>query len=321
MNNKNVYISSCCEEGGIYSYKLTDGILTENEYLPCPNPMYTVFSENRLYILLKNPFDSNNYSGVFSVGMENNGKFKKTDNITCTKGVEGCHLLVDGKSIYVANYVSGSVIKLPDKLVVHHGNSLHPTRQTGPHTHFVCLTPDNKYVLAVDLGADKIVIYNKDLEEFGYVKAPAGNGPRHLAFSKDGSLCYCADELSSTVSVYSYADGTLTYKSSYKAIPDDFTQKNTIAAIRQKSGYVYVSNRGHDSVAIFKANGEELELVNIFSCLGNSPRDFDICENTLICTNEVDGSVTVFDITDKLNPVLTQKLCVQNALCVTICEI
>ena len=318
MNNKKIYISSCHNDGGVYSYKLCDGVLTNEVFNPCPNPMYTIYNDNKLYVLLRDPFDKSDDSGIFTACVNNEGYLTDISETVSTLGVVGCHLCTDGKDVYAANYVSGSVVKLRGKLVTHEGKSVHPTRQEKAHCHFVSITPDEKYILAVDLGMDAIVVYDKDLNEVGRVHAPAGNGPRHLIFSSDGKLCYCADELSSTVSVYRYKDGTLTYLDCYSALPKDFNEKSTIAAIREKDGYVYTSNRGHDSIAVFKADGEKLSLVNIFSCEGKGPRDFDITENILISTNEGDGSVTVFDITDIENPLLKQKLNVKNALCVTI---
>jgi len=318
MNSKKVYISSCHEDGGIYSYDLKDGVLSGEVFTPCPSPMYTVYHEGRLYVLLRAPFEDNQHSGILSFVPQSDGSLTDVSETKSTQGVVGCHLCISDGSIYGANYVSGSVIKLPGKLVTHEGKSVHPTRQEKAHTHFVCESPDGKYILAVDLGMDAIITYDKDLNQVSRVFAPAGNGPRHLAFSSDGKLCYCADELSSTVSVYRYTDGTLTYLSSHSSLPEDYKGKSTVAAIREKDGYVYTSNRGHDSIAVFKAEGESLELLNIFSCEGNSPRDFNIFDNTLISANEVDGSVTVFDITDIKNPKLTQKINVKNALCVSI---
>ena len=318
MNNKKIYISSCHEDGGIYSYKLCDGVLTNEVFNPCPNPMYTIYEGGKLYVLLRNPFEVSNHSGIFTAAVDDNGKFCNVSETISTLGVEGCHLCTADEAVYAANYVCGSIVKLGEKLVTHEGKSTHPTRQEKAHCHYVCKSPEGKYILAVDLGMDAIVVYDKGLNEVSRVYAPKGNGPRHLIFSPVGKLCYCADELSSTVSVYRYKDGTLTYLDCYSALPKDFNEKNTIAAIREKDGYVYTSNRGHDSIAVFKAEDEKLSLVNIFSCQGKGPRDFDVVDNILISTNEGDGSVTVFDIGDIQNPVLKQKLNVKKALCITI---
>lgn len=318
MNSKNVYVSSCCDDGGIYRYKLKDGLLSEESRIACKSPMYTIHNKGILHILLKSPFEENENSGIFDMEIAENGNLVNPRVLVSTMGECGCHLCTLDGNIYAANYISGSVVKLPDTLVTHEGKSVHPTRQEKAHTHYVCQSPDGKYILAVDLGMDMIFVYDKNLKEVSRTSSPAGNGPRHLIFSDDGKICYCADELSSTVSVYKYSDGKLTYVSSYSCLPEGYTEKSTLAAIRQKDGYVYASNRGHDSVAVFKADGEKLERINIFSCKGNGPRDFDITENTLICTNENDGSITVFDITDKLNVKHTQKLNVPKVLCVTI---
>lgn len=318
MNSKYVYISSCCNDGGIHIFKLKNNLLCKESFFECDSPMYSIYAKDRLWILLRAPFADNDNSGIFKCSVSKDGHLTKESEIFSTEGVVGCHLCCDEGEIYAANYVSGSITKLGKKLVIHEGNSVHPTRQEKAHTHFVCISPDGKYIITVDLGMDAIIIYDKDLNEISRVNAPLGNGPRHLAFSDNGRLCYCADELSSTVSVYSYNNGKLTYLSSHSSLPKSFKGKSTIAAIRQNNGYVYTSNRGHDSIAVFKAGNEGLSLVNIFSCGGNGPRDFDIADNTLISANEVDGSVTIFDISDIQKPELKQKIHVKNALCVTI---
>lgn len=316
--NKTVYVSSCCEDGGIYIYDLTNSTLSQQGFVPCKKPMYTVEKDKKLHILLRNPFDENNYSGIYTMDISDSGELLNQSSTISTLGECGCHLCATEDAVYAVNYISGSVVKLNEKLVTHVGKSVHPTRQEKAHTHYVCQSPDGKYILVVDLGMDAIFVYDRDLNEINRVNSPAGNGPRHLIFSDDGTICYCADELSSTISVYRYSNGTLSYVSSYSCLPEGYTKKSTLAAIRQKDGYVYASNRGHDSIAIFKAKGETLETVNIFSCGGNGPRDFDITGDTLICTNENDGSITVFDITDKKNVIETQKIEVPAVLCVTI---
>mgnify|MGYP003304206205 CR=1 FL=1 len=192
------------------------------------------------------------------------------------------------------------------------------TKKKEPHTHFVDKTPDDKYLLVTDLGLDKIFIYDKDLNLHNSVSLNKGAGPRHLAFSDDGKICYCINELNSTVSVLEYSDGILTLLDSYSTLPENYCGENAAAAIRVHNGYVFVSNRGHNSIACFKISGKTLKLVNVTSCEGDFPRDINIYENLLFSANQKDGTLTVFEIENNINLNLLQTIQIPNALCITI---
>lgn len=320
--NTFVYISSCIPEGGVYTFEITSqNTLKQVAFLPLDRPMYTIRQKDILHILLRAPFDDSDESGIQSFKIQKDGTLSFFGEIQSTKGCVGCHLCADHNNLYAVNYISGSVWKSPDKVVQHTGKSVHPTRQDKAHTHFVTVTPDNKYLLVTDLGMDKIFVYDKHLKAVNSVDVPSGAGPRHLAFSEDGKLCYCADELSSTVSVYRYENGSLTYLSSYSALPADFKEQNTTAAIRYKDGYLYVSNRGHNSIVCFKAVGENLELQSITDCGGVGPRDFIITDDLLICTNENDGSVVLFEIENNTKLIKKQTVKVPAVLCATVVEV
>ncbi len=318
---KQVYISSCVPEGGIYTYEITqDKSLKQAAFLPLDRPMYTIAKNNRLYVLLRDPLRNGN-SAFLSYEICTDGALENPTPLQSTLGTVGCHLCVDAENVYVTNYVSGSVFKAPDVVITHEGRGPHPTRQEKAHTHFVTVTPDNRYLLVTDLGMDKIFVYDKHLKAVNSVDAPSGAGPRHLAFSEDGKLCYCADELSSAVSVYRYENGSLTYLSSHSALPADFKDQNTTAAIRYKNGYLYVSNRGHNSIVCFKAVGENLELQSITDCGGVGPRDFILTDDLLICTNENDGSVVLFEIENNTKLIKKQTVKVPAVLCATVVEV
>lgn len=319
MKQTKVYISSCCPEGGIYCFSLDAETLCQVGFVSINRPMYTVKDKDRLYAVLRAPFSDSDDSGIVSYKINADGTLTDQSETVSTKGKVGCHLLVDGDDVYATNYISGSVIKLPDNLVVHQGSSIHKTRQESAHTHFVTKTPDNKYLLVTDLGMDKIVVYDKNLNKVHAVDTPKGAGPRHLAFSHDGSLLYCVNELTSSVSVYAYFDGTLKLKNTYSTLPVNFCGENTAAAIRCTEKYVYVSNRGHNSIACFLVNGDCLELKAVCDCCGDSPRDFALSGDLLLCANENDGSVTVFRLEHHTNFKLLQKIPIKNALCITIC--
>ncbi|MBR3942872.1 MAG: lactonase family protein [Clostridia bacterium] len=313
-----VYISSCIPEGGVYTFEITpQNTLKQVAFLPLDRPMYTIRRADGVHILLRAPFKNSEESGILSCKILENGVLEPFGEIQSTRGVVGCHLCAEGDNLYAVNYISGSVWKSPDLVVQHIGKGVHPTRQEKAHTHYVTLTPDNQYILVTDLGTDKIYTYTKDLDVYAVANAPSGAGPRHLAFSEDGKLCYCANELSSTVSVYRYDSGKLTHLSEYSTLPQDFNGENTSAAIRCEDGYVYVSNRGHNSIACFKAEGNALVLQNIFGCGGAGPRDFIIKDNLLICTNENSGDVVIFEKTDTEWKEI-QKIKIPCVLCATV---
>lgn len=299
--NKNIYIASCDEQGGIYKYELNkDGILEFKNRTDMNKPMYMIEDSGKMYVLLKKPYEDSNESALVVYDIDDNGDLKNPSGITSTKGVVACHLAVDNGEVYCVNYVSGSVIKLPDTIITHNGNGPHPTRQDGPHTHFVCVTHDG-YVLVTDLGIDTIFTYTKDLKLVSQAKVPSGHGVRHLAFSEDKKYLYALNELESTLSVFKYNDGRLELLDTYNVLPDDFSENSIAAAIRVRGNMIYTSNRGHNSIAVFEADGEKLNFVKFIMCGGKEPRDFNIFGDILISTNKGSNNVTVIDLkTDKV---------------------
>ena len=288
-----LYIASCAEDGGIYHYKLEDATFTLEEKLTLKNPMYMALAEDKLYCVLNDPFEGRNESGVARIGLEN-GYFGECSAPAPTHGVEGCHICLSDGKIYVANYTSGNLCRLPELTAQHSGHSVNIDRQSEPHTHCIIPTPDGKYLCATDLGTDEIIVYSKDLTPRFRATLPPGSGPRHLLFSDDGKRLYCVNELISGVSVFSYNDGELTYKNTVSSLPADFKGESFAAAIRLYNGKIYVSNRGHDSIAFFDENGGDLGEREFVKTGGRFPRDFYIVEDMLLSANELSDTVTVF---------------------------
>lgn len=289
-----IYIASCVETGGIYHYQFIGGKLQLQDITPMDRPMYMVIEGRKMYIVLRAPFGTEE-SGVIAYDLDGNGRLINPSKIQSTKGAVGCHILVDKGEIYCANYISGSAIKLPDKLVTHTGKGVHPTRQSAPHCHFVGLTADKKYVCVTDLGLDTIFLYDRDMTFHSKAKVPAGHGVRHLAFSEDGKYLFAANELASTLSVFAYADGELTLLDTCKLLPEDFSEENLAAAIRIKDGKIYVSQRGCDTISQVAFAHGKLVLENNFPCGGKAPRDFCFAGKYLISTNQDSDTVTVLD--------------------------
>lgn len=315
----NIYIASCVKGGGIYHYTLSENnVLDFCEKTTLDEPMYMIIRNEKMYILLRQPDEKTNFSGELSIDIDGTGKLFAPSRIISTKGVVACHLEVSDDNIYAVNYVSGSVIKLPDTLVTHSGHGLHKVRQAAPHTHFVHVSPDGKYIFVTDLGLDKIFVYDKDLKLVSEVSVPSGHGPRHLAFSSDGKIVYCVNELGSSVSIFSYSDGELKLQNTISALPKDFSGDNISAAIRIKDNYLYVSNRGHNSISVFEIKDSyNIVLKECVDCGGNSPRDFNIIDDVLICTNEKSDNVTVFKLNNYIPEIISEsELNIPSPLCV-----
>lgn len=292
--SKNIYIAACDEKGGIYHFtQNNDGSLSEKAFYPLDRPLYMVAKNKKMYILLREPFAESTNSGVMSFDIETDGSLTNPSECKSTEGRCACHLAVKDDTVYCVNYISGSVIKVGEKLVMNIGDGPNKPRQDKTHMHFVNFTPDKKYLLVTDLGLDTIFTYDKNLNEISRAKVPEGHGVRHLAYSDDGKYVFSANELASTVSAFSYNDGKLELIDTLSGIPSDFTKKTTMAAIRVRDGYIYASNRGHDSISKFSFDGAKLHLEDIIPVGGSGPRDFDFIGDYVYSTNEQTNNVTV----------------------------
>ena len=247
-------------------------------------------------------------------------------------GDNPCYVSVDktGKWAFVANYTGGSIGFFPiedngrlgkaRRVIRHEGSSVNKERQKVPHPHMITPSPDNKFVLVPDLGADKIFIYKFDAEkgtfkanDTPFTKAHPGAGPRHLAFHPDKNFCYVLNELNATVTTYQWDPkaGILTPLHTYQTIPADFKDFNKTADIHlTKNGkYLYASNRGHNSLALFKVNTDgSLEAGDHYASGGDFPRNFFILSDTqLIAANQKSGNMVFFDLNPKTGALTSRK--------------
>ena len=235
------------------------------------------------------------------------------------RGGLGCHLTLDssGRWLLVANYGTGSAGVLPVRpdgslgemtSFVEHQGTCGPRadRQERPHAHSTTLSPDNRFVIIADLGLDQLVIYDFDraqgtLTEHGRAPARPGAGPRHAVFHPNGRLLYVANELDSTVSAYTWdgAAGTLHETQTLDTIPAS-DPGNTVADIHIAAGAnrLYLSNRGHDSIAVYDVDaGGRLARVAMPSCGGHWPRNFALpSERHMLVANQHSGTVVVLPI-------------------------
>jgi len=311
----NFYIASYDENGGIYHYRLlSDGTAEYVNHTPMDRPMYMVISDNKMYVLLRAPFDNSNESGLITYDINNDGDLINPSDLVSTRGEVACNLCISDRQCYCANYTSGSIIKMPSRLVEHRGKSINPTRQTSPHPHFVGITNDKEYICATDLGLDSIFLYDKDLNLVSKSDVPRGHGPRHLAFSQNN--IYCANELKSTLSVFTKNHEVLEYITTIPVLPSDFSGESTVAAIRIKNNFCYISNRGHDSLSIIDISEEHPKLLSTVSCGGKSPRDFNIIDDMLICANENSDNVSFFKLVNGEPHKMDTEITLKSPLCV-----
>lgn len=247
-------------------------------------------------------------------------------NAQSSGGAGPCYVSVnrDARHVFVANYGGGSVAMLPfnadtglgapARFFQHEGSGANPQRQKGPHAHSINLDPAERFALAADLGLDKILVYRFDAAK-GTLEAndppfgttPPGGGPRHLAFSPGGKFLYVNNEMTSSVTAFRWeADrGAMTEIHTLSTLPDGFKGSNSTAETRVSPDgrFVYVSNRGHDSIAIFSADPAtgRLTAAGHAPSGGKTPRNFGIDPSGrhLIAANQGSNTLVVFSVDPK----------------------
>lgn len=312
---RHIYILSCEKTGGIYHYLFENGKFRFVQKTRLDRPMYAIIRDNKMYVILREVDADTRFGGILSFDIAESGSPINPTEIESTNGIVPCHLEVLNGDKYVVNYLSGNIVNVGVKTVTHNGKGIHPTRQEAPHTHYVCASPDKNHILCTDLGIDTIFIYDADLNEEFAVKVPDGSGPRHLCFSEDGKYLYCVNELTNDISVFEWNDGKPILKGTYSAIPD-FKGQSTAAAIRIKDNYLYISNRGADTISRFKISNDKLELLENTYCGGKGPRDFDIINGYIVCTNENSNDVTVLKLENEKPFLIDEKIEIGSPLCV-----
>ncbi|MBF7016661.1 6-phosphogluconolactonase [Staphylococcus durrellii] len=314
------------EGKGIYRFELDEAkgqITTAETGYEIEASTYLVQYNSYLYAITREGDDC----GVASFEIGDKGKLTLINKCLESTAGTGCYVSVspDGQFLFESVYgaglariyeldtTSGKVVKLIQEL--QHTYPVGPNeRQEHPHIHLLDTTPDN-YVVAMDLGSDRVVTYQygqQGLTEYAVTQFEPGDGPRHITFNGNNKYAYIVHELSNIVSVVSYHDGKFKEVERHSTIPDDFTGDTKLAGVRlsQDQQFLYISNRGHDSIAIFKVanDGSSLELINITHSGGEFPRDFNISnsDDYLVCAHqEGDYALTLFT-RDKNTGELTQ---------------
>lgn len=250
------------------------------------------------------------------------GLLRRKEGRFLTHGAHPCYISTDasGQALFAANYTGGNVALLPIKVtgaleaaasVSEHAGELGPNaaRQDAPHAHCIIPMGTSAFVCAVDLGIDAILIYRYDAErhtlsEHGIAKVHRGAGPRHLIFHPNLPAAYVMNELDSTISVLrtDLELGTLAEGQVISALPADYKDYNDAADIHLSPNgrYLYSSNRGHNSIAVFVIDQENgaLSLIQHISCGGESPRNFAISPDGshLLVAHQKSGTIVVFNV-------------------------
>jgi 6-phosphogluconolactonase len=241
-------------------------------------------------------------------------------------GASPCYISLDRseKNLLVANYTGGNVALLPRQ---DNGQVAAPTdadqhqRPTGPHknqdnphAHCIIADPANRYAFAVDLGTDKVYRYQLD-PAHGKLGLPAtvaftaqpGVGPRHLTFHPNGRWAYLENELGSSVTALTYdaAAGTFQEIQTLTTLPTSFTGENSGADVHisPDGRFVYTSNRGDNSLAVFAIDGGSgrLTLVQHVSTQGKTPRNFalDPSGQVLLVANQNSDNLFSYHVDKK----------------------
>lgn len=329
---------------GTYTRRKSKGIYTvtlDTEKAQLREPQLLIEENNPTYLTVnraKTLFSvtSIEEKGGIAAYQKNDAQFQRTD-VAVEEGAAPCYVAFDEarQLVFDANYHRGCVhvyratgegtLQLTDTVTHTEPTGPHPNQQV-PHVHYADLTPDGRLAVC-DLGTDRVYTY--DISEEGTLSNVAqyqsepGTGPRHLVFHPTQPIAYLFGELDSTITVLAYqsSDGTFTKIQKISTLPEDFDAFNAGAAIRvSKDGrFLYASNRGHNSIAVFAIaeNGTMLERIQLIATEGEIPRDFALnaSEQFLIAANQDTDNLTLF----KRNPQTGQLTCLQKDVSVPEC--
>lgn len=302
-----VYVGTYTRLGrseGIYVFRQDPdtGRLTRQHVVADVDPSFLAFDPSQRVLFAVG--ETKEYQGQESGSVASFAVDQQSGNLRllsrqATHGGDPCHLCADpaGRYLLVANHEHGSVAVLPiepdgtlkpaSDVRQHEGSGPGPTQQ-GPHAHFVTFDPSGERVLVNDKGIDKVMIYRLDTRdgklvphEPPFAQLHSGAAPRHLAFHPSGRYAYVNGEADMTITAFSYHAGVLDELQVVSTVPNgasgpDFS---TAQIVVEPSGrFVYVSNRGHDSIAIFAIDQQtgRLTVIGHQASQGRTPRNFNV---------------------------------------------
>jgi len=326
-----VYVGTYTGMGseGIYAYRFhaaSGGLKPIGLVAKTENPSFLSIDPNGKFLYAVNELDSfkQESSGAISV-YSINPESAALDLIQQipSLGAAPCHVSLDksAKYLLVANYNGGNAAVFPiakdgklgkqSAFIQDSGSSVNADRQTGPHAHFIQVTNDNKFLMIADLGIDQVMVKKFDattgtLTSFDstLVKVTPGSGPRHLAYAPSGKFVYVLNELSSTIAAFTFESetGRMQMIQTISTLPDNFSGSSITAeiAIDAKGKFIYASNRGDDTIAIYSINNKDGKLTSLgrIATGGKTPRHFEIdpTGQWLIAANQDSDNLVVFQI-------------------------
>ena len=311
---------------GIYAYEFdasTGKLAPKGLAADTSNPSWLVIHPNGKWAYAANESAKQSTISAFSIGAKS-AKLTLLNKLPAA-GEDPCYLSFDktGKYLFVANYTSGNVVVfpiLPDGKLGEHTSVVKDTgtlgpnkeRQEGPHAHWIQVSSDNRFSFVADLGLDAVLTYRFDSSKgvltpnkpFFLRPLSAGEGPRHAAFSPDGHYFYVLSELDSTVTEFGYVPdhGIFGYLGVVPMLPPNFQGRNDAAeiALHPSGNWLFASNRGHDSIAVFSVDPAtgKLERTGDYSTGGKEPRHFaiDPTGQFLLAENQNSNSIVTFRI-------------------------
>lgn len=325
------------QDGCIYFCRLnslTGEIILLGETKGIDNPSFlAIDTPNRFLYAVNEVSEINGNPGgavsSFAIDPEN-GRLKFINNQP-TLGDSPCHISIDhtGKFLLITNYTGGNIIVFPlldggnigknVEFIQHEGHSINSERQESPHPHSINLSPDNRYVFVPDLGLDKILVYKLDQEtgklssnDIPYISLKPGSGPRHFTFHQNGKFAYVINELDSTVTAFQYkpSRGKLKEIQTISTLPQEFKGLSNCADVHvhPNGKFLYGSNRGHNSIAIFNIDPlkGKLRQNGYTSTQGEIPRNFaiDPSGNYVLAANQQSNNIFSFRINTETGELL-----------------
>jgi 6-phosphogluconolactonase (cycloisomerase 2 family) len=323
---------------GIYCFEMdaATGALTRRKLVAkVPNPSWIVIHPSKKYLYAVNEIVNQDSGSVSAFTIEPSTGDLTLLNVVSSDGRGPAHMSLDasGKYAFVANYAGGTIAVLPildggrlgAATDVHHDSgsvgaksatnappgSFAISGHDAPHAHMIAPDPGNRFVLAVDLGQDRIYVYRFDSgsgklipsEATPFVSFPTGDGPRHFVFHPNGRWVYVLGEESSTIGFFHYdgTNGALSLQQTISSLPKGFagTSFTSEVVISPDGRFLYAANRLHDTIAIcaIDSNGE-LKLVGEVSTMGDYPRHctFDPSGRFFYVCNQRSDSITCFEV-------------------------
>jgi 6-phosphogluconolactonase len=298
------------------------------------NPSFLALDPSQRYLYAVNETsetDGQPGGGVSAFAIDPTTSVPRLLNRQSSHGTGPCHLTVDATGGYViaTNHGSGSVACYPiqsdgslgaaSDVVQHVGSSVHPQHQQGPHAHSANLDPTNRFALICDKGIDKVMVYRLDRSngklvpnDPPFASAHPGSAPRHLAFHPTRPFAFVINEIASTLTSFAFDEetGALREIQTVSTLPADYSGRNSTADVHvhPNGKFVYGSNRGHDSIAIFALDEESgtLALIGHESTRGAVPRNFNLdpTGKLLLAANQNSDTIVAFGV-DPTNGTLT----------------